>query len=407
MKKNSSKSVGKVFAEVTLGLILVAFVACLCLYIFDAGFKTSVNNLLGVKTKTQLATVQAVDSTKNNYADIYDKINDLENFDNSTIEIVADIKSDLNDLAYIMDDNQKFTVEELDAINLKLETIQNKLDALIQSISSENFLINSEFIVNQRGATSYSGTGSQVYTVDRWFTEYAGTKISTSDSGIVLTSSSSNICTLAQIIENNLDDYTMVFSIKLSDGSLYYVSSTIQDNCLEQKRFDGGYIEISKELCNDGKQHIVVRIVCNPGTTLTVEYAKLEIGSIPTPFTPKLIGDEQERCHRYYFKTSGNWNAFTNAGGIYLATTTIPTKMRAASIKSVNYANAYMFSNNYYLSFAAISIYFAFNSITDTDITIQVCSTGGNMCSNFGIPKSTHFRVVSLFVEVDGELYLS
>lgn len=309
----------------------------------DNKFKTNVNNFFHIKTTSQFASAEAVDVTKKEYEDIYNRLDDLENFDNSTIEIISEVKSDLNNLSDTLNNNQSITVEELESINQQLSVIKRKLELAVKTLSSENFLINSDFQINQRGSTSYAVTSAKTYTVDRWFSDYSGTTITTSDSGITLTASESNICSLSQIIENNLNGYTMCFSIK-TDGNIYSVSTEIINDCVEQFRFNKGYIELSKKLCSDNKQHIVVKIVCNAGEVLTVNYAKLEIGSTPTLYTPPVYADELVRCKRFYLSLEDlSINVYTNAGGYVYGYFTIPTIMRTVSIKKYSYGNDSLF----------------------------------------------------------------
>lgn len=62
--------------------------------------------------------------------------------------------------------------------------IDEYIASLMQGKHVGNLLDNGDFIVNQRGSTSYSGSG---YTVDRWRTNFSGDTVQVSSSGITNT----------------------------------------------------------------------------------------------------------------------------------------------------------------------------------------------------------------------------
>lgn len=131
------------------------------------------------------------------------------------------------------------------------------------TISNPNLLINPDFKINQRGATSGSAiTQSQGYIVDRWRI-MDGDYIVNADS-ITLTG------TLVQTLEHSIgSDFTA--SVFTSSGT---ATATYDDSTREFTIVSSG--------------------------TAVITGAKLEIGSIATPFVTPDPVEELRKCQRYY-----------------------------------------------------------------------------------------------------------
>ena len=143
----------------------------------------------------------------------------------------------------------------LDKIGLKavLEAIKGKMP----TVSNPNLLINPDFKINQRNASgTFSETGK--YFVDRWRL-VSGTVTVNTDGAITLNGS---IC---QPLENAVGDNV---TASVSAGTAVYDDTT--------------------------------KTFTITGNGDVISWAKLEYGSVNTPFVTPDISDEMAKCLRYY-----------------------------------------------------------------------------------------------------------
>ena len=174
--------------------------------------------------------------------------------------------------------------------------------------SNPNLLINGDFRVNQRGQSSYTGTG---YTVDRW----------------------------RNASFNNLTVTPLVSGLRLENtvdtGTGYILSYKFEDK--DYLKLQGKTITISIKVSKNTGSHIYLRLLANGETvgdtnntnntgifskTITlpnslnslefrirkssgelnceIEYVKLELGSVATAYSPRPYAEELAMCQRYY-----------------------------------------------------------------------------------------------------------
>ena len=173
-------------------------------------------------------------------------------------------------------DNQlkKYVSTIIGAVNsLENGTIVCKQAEIANNVSNPNLLINGNFKVNQRGESTYSIAGR--YTVDRW--RLVNGSVSVASNGIVLNG------TISQTLEYQPTE-TVTPSVDNSAGGV---------SC----SYLNGVFKIT-------------------ATNKLVKWAKLEVGTTPTPFSPKLYAEELALCQRFCLKLASK----TNYGTICLAT---------------------------------------------------------------------------------------
>ena len=220
--------------------------------------------------------------------------------------------------------------------------------------SNPNLLINPDFRINQRGLTEYTGyTGTALYTVDRWWKgfQYQPTSgdvvVTTSESGsITITNSTDKTITFAQKVENSRVLYgkTVTASARI-DGVTYMATGavlttgkgTILRGASSSKFNFTVYQDCSIERF-DFEFHIA------SGVTVTIDWAKLEIGSIATPFCPPDSATELAKCQRYSYRLGGLKNKFVLQGLAYSPTSMsftyqFPVEMRTLPTLSVSKGN--------------------------------------------------------------------
>ena len=177
--------------------------------------------------------------------------------------------------------------------SLKLATSKHAETAdLANNVSNPNLLINGDFKVNQRGETTYTEAGK--YTVDRW--RLVGGSVEVVENGIKLNG------TIVQKLEHS--------------PSMQVVASS-----------NAGTISYSNGA-----------VTLSTTTATIITYAKLEVGTTATPFSPRSYAEELAMCQRYYWKwksANRNNSTYGELGFGVLSSTTvgfinisIPTTMR-------------------------------------------------------------------------------
>lgn len=255
-----------------------------------------------------------------------------------------------------------------DALNRLSETTK-------QMIINENLLINPDFAINQRGAETIESDGSSAeqnrrYFVDRWMahsntyrTKFKFSRKSAQGGikGTLLENSEQNVA-LSYFFEN---DYINKFRGKTVTVS-FYVSELVRQgegtgnanrnnlflwgkvNGVEQQ-VDGsldinetGYYSRSFTFPDTELDKIALRIYFADyrygsvaGDSMTLDWIKMELGDVATPFCPPEPATELLKCQRYYYKAVGgvyNWNNATPIAdyGYLTINVPFPVKMRLA-----------------------------------------------------------------------------
>ena len=154
--------------------------------------------------------------------------------------------------------------------------------------SNPNLLINPDFKINQRGATSYT-TG---YTVDRWRVTSATLDAKTK----VLSNSNSASGTFLQSLENKP---TGTFTVTLNVASF---TGTVKFSWKDGSTYKTG-VAISKGLNTytfTASSLTWVGIDIASGASIQLDYMKLEKGTVATSFIAPNMAEELDKCLRYF-----------------------------------------------------------------------------------------------------------
>lgn len=178
------------------------------------------------------------------------------------------------------------------------------LPELNTMFSNPNLLINSDFRnpVNQRGATTYQEASDWTYCIDRW-KYFNQMTVEVLTGAVKFASHGTGQSWFMQEFEKELptDNYTLSVKVssvsgtcdmKFENSSGVQVEKVIDGTGITTLSFNGVVGAVSFELDGDGSQ-------------LTIEWVKLEAGSIATPFVPRLYAEELSTCERYYKKYGG------------------------------------------------------------------------------------------------------
>ena len=177
------------------------------------------------------------------------------------------------------------------------------------TLSGKNDLDNPDFRVNQRGLSEYS-TG---YTVDRWYISTDKCKAAPESDGIRLTATAaltSNTHAFWQNIEFPLAPGKYTLSLKAADVNGVWAARirtvTAAGDYVDSyytPRLQAGINSVTVDL-SDSEYISAVSIGFNKGTeagnSLKLAWAKLEGGSLATPFVPPDYAAELAKCQRYY-----------------------------------------------------------------------------------------------------------
>ena len=183
--------------------------------------------------------------------------------------------------------------------------------AKIGNLSNPNLLINPNFAINQRGETSYVGVK---YSVDRWKSRYDNLTVEVLTNGVRLTNSQSSGTTyLRQRLESAPAGKVVTLSCKISaiqsgtGGRImmnYGTTNAEPTTYINGVAFSNSGIVTLTVTVPSNAVSFAVDVGVAPNSSIDVEWAKLEIGSVATPFSPPSIAEELPKCQRYYQRFS-------------------------------------------------------------------------------------------------------
>lgn len=177
---------------------------------------------------------------------------------------------------------------------LKKGSLSQLANYLGKKFSNPNLLINPDFKINQRGNETYTkdNQGPAIYTVDRWVV-WNGTLDANS---MLLKAYDSGIGLLMQRLENKINGIaTVSFEVSSISGTLTALARGTSGNSL-------GEISVTQKgiyqfTANGEISDITFKI--SAGGSVTFAWAKLEHGSIATPFVAPNPAEELVKCLRF------------------------------------------------------------------------------------------------------------
>lgn len=211
--------------------------------------------------------------------------------------------------------------------------------------------------VNQRGATSYTGGGTGVYSIDGWKLTGVGNYNVTTRmlSGASYTARACGIFQFCELSRGNLavgDTISVTVSI---GGQVYTASMPLAD-----RDAYSNFSDIPAGFSNDDFEIVPVAYstslpnLYNVGIyakkALTLDYIKWEKGSIATPYQDPVYDEELAKCLRYYQRISYDVGyPVTALGQRYRFSMSLFTPMRAkptlSSVGSPYYFGCQAYSN--------------------------------------------------------------
>lgn len=214
---------------------------------------------------------------------------------------------------------------------LKKGLLSQLANYLGTKFSNPNLLINPDFKINQRGATSYEQQG---YSVDRWKIWNVTVTPSTNGGITVKNDKYSDTGTFVQLLENATEgDSTLSCYVTSVSGT---VIMTADDNSQVVLKQGLNVVHTSKSTKN-------FTIFLNQGTSITLKWVKLEQGKVETEFIAPNIAEELTKCNRFFRVLNvyegfvgavSYWNLYTKfyVGAMRTTSPTITANVSSATI---------------------------------------------------------------------------
>ena len=188
---------------------------------------------------------------------------------------------------------------------IKAENVQDAIDTVLSRPVNNNILINSNFAnpVNQRSQADYTTIdGTNTYTIDRWFLQGTRLSLTVGENHITLSTDGTSNIVFRHAIEAYLPNGKYTLSLKLN-GIEYSATFNFTNNYIDKTIIDGVVIGMSM---NTTVTHVFILVDKAYYTSVDIEWVKLELGDVATPYVPRLYAEELALCKRYFqqFRTT-------------------------------------------------------------------------------------------------------
>lgn len=189
---------------------------------------------------------------------------------------------------------------------LKKGTLTQLSNFLGTKFSNPNLLINPDFKINQRGATSYEKQG---YSVDRWKIWNVTVTPSTSGGITVKNDKYTDTGTFLQYLENATEgDSTLSCYVTSVSGTVTMVADDNSQVVLKQ----------GLNVVHTSKSTKAFTIFLNRGTNITLKWVKLEQGKVATEFIAPNYAEEILKCQRFYVVLESSIAGYGANNAIYI-----------------------------------------------------------------------------------------
>lgn len=272
-------------------------------------------------------------------------------------------------------------------------TDQKVINVTSDIFSNPNQLINGDFrhAINQRGQTEYNIVDdANSYSIDRWRSA-SGFKIMVDD-GLVIeptTAITGNVAGIVQAMDATpfigktltfssdvevTNDYAhMIMYATTTNGTFVRSTAKIQ---LEQ-----GVNKVTIENIPDTAKKLWAQFTINSGAnvgdTLKLNWAKLELGSVATPFTPPELATELVKCQRYFASQSIVKNgyygpAYADRENYAILTAALPVTIRGLPTIVYTADNLALFDGVNTINVTALEVH----AMMGNEITLRVLAEG-------------------------------
>lgn len=258
-----------------------------------------------------------------------------------------------------------------------------------------NLLDNPWFTVNQRAATTISGSSAGVFSVDRWRLYGSTTSLTVTNDGVQVNSASNG---LLQRFDDNIGAYlngkTVTVSAMDKDGNIASKSLTYSNASMQNT----GTLTLGNKTCTIylGLISSYQAFSITTGSyTIDLRAVKLELGSTSTlaQDAPPDYAEELAKCQRYFLRLNSVLNfpyaigIAHNASSLRLLIPT-PTTMRKAPTLSFT-GSLVARGNGSSLTVSSLS-----NSyLADNGVALDATTTGATQYQTYSLVPSSAGRI--------------
>lgn len=199
---------------------------------------------------------------------------------------------------------------------LKKGLLSQLANYLGTKFSNPNLLINPDFRINQRGATSYEKLG---YSVDRWKIWNVTVTPNTNGGITVKNDKYDDTGTFLQYLENASEgDSTLSCYVTSVSGAVTMVADDNSQVILKQ----------GLNVVHTNKSTKAFTIFLNRGASVTLKWVKLEQGKVATEFIAPNPAEELTKCYRFKYIGKAVLRGRCTANQVFGFTKDLPTKLR-------------------------------------------------------------------------------
>lgn len=185
-----------------------------------------------------------------------------------------------------------------DGNGLKQSNMEDVTAYMSDKFSNPNLLTNPDFKINQRGATNYESDSSasvNTYSVDRW-SLYRHKLTVNSDKSITVANTPSSEGTFSQILEDAVEGNVtiQIYVVDVSDSASVLVMTSDGKTVVDVGNLKKGLNVFHYKY---GLKKIYIKVL---NGTITLKYAKVEQGTVATPFISPNRAEEFVKCCRFF-----------------------------------------------------------------------------------------------------------
>lgn len=259
--------------------------------------------------------------------------------------------------------------------------------------SNPNLLINPNFRINQRGATSYEKRG---YSVDRWKIWNVTVTPNTNGGITVKSDKYDDPGNILQYLENATEgDSTLSCYVTSVSGTVIMVADDNSQVVLKQ----------GLNVVHTSKSIKAFTIFLNLGTSITLKWAKLENGSVATQYVHPIYSKEYVKCQWYDRYISGVRSGYISNGIIYISIPEIQSmRLNNPSIQQADFEGFVYYGNGGAITVAKSDI---INVTVDDykELVLTPKTTLINDIKTKGITTIEYIFNPSKGVHLDAEIY--
>lgn len=260
---------------------------------------------------------------------------------------------------------------------LKKGSLSQLANYLGTKFSNPNLLINPDFKINQRGATSYEKGG---YSVDRWKIWNVTVTPSTNGGITIKSDKYTETGNILQYLENATEgDITLSCYVTSVSGTVIMVASEDSQVTNNSPKV---VLKQGLNVLHTSKNTGAFIIFLNQGASVALKWVKLEQGTVATSFIAPNPAEELTKCYRFKYIGKAVLRGRCTANQVFGFTKDLPTKLRTKPTTTFKSKNSY--------------------NVNTVDVTL---AEENNAVYLAGTAENTNQTVIEVVLDLDAEIY--